>query len=346
MLSSSISICQNPIHSHGLFQGFPGDSVGKESVCSAGDTGLIPWVGKISWRREWQPTPEFLPGESHRWKSLVGYTVHGLFQATYFLKSLPWNPQLHCFLSPWNLWPWVGASVLALVLLLLMRWALVSLSDFVSYSVSTLRMGLTFCRADRVWPMVDFQELLFLNWIRIVLYLAEISAIVTKKRNLLLQKWAFIWKLHYCSMEYFSNQKWHPGDLEVIYGLHLYFAWHTMLFFNCQQHLKCWRVYIKIHVSRLPWKKESNLNLPLCQGPWLIPCLRSAGTRLSYFPFFALDVHSPCTFNNDNDPPMSLVKLILPIFKSYMFWWFTGYCFGLWLSVSLIKLPRVQHMLR
>ena len=23
------------------------------------------WVGKIPWRREWQPTPLFLPGESH-----------------------------------------------------------------------------------------------------------------------------------------------------------------------------------------------------------------------------------------------------------------------------------------
>ena len=234
MLSSSISICQKPVHSHGLLQGFPGDSDGKESVCSAGDPGAIPWVGKISWRREWQPTPEFLPGESHGWKSLASYTVHSLFQATYFLKSLPWNPQLHCLLSPWNLWPWVGASVLALVLLLLMLWALVSLSDLVSYSVSALRMGLTFCMADCVWPMVDLQELLFLNWIRIVLYLAEISAIVTKKGNLVLQKWAFIWKVHYCAMEYFSNQKWYPGDLEVIYGLHPYFAWHTMLFFNCQ----------------------------------------------------------------------------------------------------------------
>ena len=42
MLSSSISICQKPVHSHGLLQGFPGDSDGKESVCSAGDPGAIP----------------------------------------------------------------------------------------------------------------------------------------------------------------------------------------------------------------------------------------------------------------------------------------------------------------
>ena len=31
-------------------------------------------VGKIPWRRAWQPTPVFLPGESHRQKSLVGYS--------------------------------------------------------------------------------------------------------------------------------------------------------------------------------------------------------------------------------------------------------------------------------
>ena len=30
-------------------------------------------VGKIPWRKEWQPTPVFLPGESHGQRSLVGY---------------------------------------------------------------------------------------------------------------------------------------------------------------------------------------------------------------------------------------------------------------------------------
>ena len=30
------------------------------------------WVGKIPWRREWQPTPIFLPGESQGRGSLVG----------------------------------------------------------------------------------------------------------------------------------------------------------------------------------------------------------------------------------------------------------------------------------
>jgi len=32
-----------------------------------------PWVRKIPWRRAWQPTPVFLPGESHGQRSLMGY---------------------------------------------------------------------------------------------------------------------------------------------------------------------------------------------------------------------------------------------------------------------------------
>ena len=35
--------------------------------------GFDPWVGKVPWRRAWQPTPVFLPGESHGQRSLAGY---------------------------------------------------------------------------------------------------------------------------------------------------------------------------------------------------------------------------------------------------------------------------------
>jgi len=35
-----------------------------------------PWVGKIPWRKAWQPTPVFLPGVSHGQRSLVGYSPH------------------------------------------------------------------------------------------------------------------------------------------------------------------------------------------------------------------------------------------------------------------------------
>ena len=34
-----------------------------------------PWVGKILWRRIWQPTTVFLPGKSHGQRSLAGYSL-------------------------------------------------------------------------------------------------------------------------------------------------------------------------------------------------------------------------------------------------------------------------------
>ena len=41
------------------------------------DMALITWVGKIPWRREWQPTPVFLPGEAHGQRNLEGYSPWG-----------------------------------------------------------------------------------------------------------------------------------------------------------------------------------------------------------------------------------------------------------------------------
>ena len=40
--------------------------------------GFDPGVGKILWRRAWQPTPVFLLGESHGQRSLAGYSPWGL----------------------------------------------------------------------------------------------------------------------------------------------------------------------------------------------------------------------------------------------------------------------------
>ena len=36
-----------------------------------------PWVGKIPWRRKWQPTPVFLPGKSHERRRLTGFSPRG-----------------------------------------------------------------------------------------------------------------------------------------------------------------------------------------------------------------------------------------------------------------------------
>ena len=51
----------------------------KDLPASAGDwrLGFDPWVGKIPWRRKWQPTPVFLPGEPHGQRSLEGYSPWG-----------------------------------------------------------------------------------------------------------------------------------------------------------------------------------------------------------------------------------------------------------------------------
>ena len=41
------------------------------------ETRFDPWVGKIPWKRKWQPTPVLLPRESHGQRSLVGYSLWG-----------------------------------------------------------------------------------------------------------------------------------------------------------------------------------------------------------------------------------------------------------------------------
>ena len=50
---------------------FPQWFRGKESACNAGA------AGDITWKRAWQPTPVFLPGESCGQKSLAGYSPQG-----------------------------------------------------------------------------------------------------------------------------------------------------------------------------------------------------------------------------------------------------------------------------
>ena len=59
---------------------FPSDSSGKELSCQCRRHKRYrfdPWVRKIPWRRAWQSTPVFLPGESQRQRSLMGYSPQG-----------------------------------------------------------------------------------------------------------------------------------------------------------------------------------------------------------------------------------------------------------------------------
>ena len=58
-------------------RGLPWSRSGKESACQYRRPWFDPWVGKIPWRRAWQPTALFLSGESHGQRSLVGYSLRG-----------------------------------------------------------------------------------------------------------------------------------------------------------------------------------------------------------------------------------------------------------------------------
>ena len=59
---------------------FPGGASGKEPVCQCRrhkKCRFNPWVEKIPWRKAWQPTPVFFPGESHEQRSPMGYGPQG-----------------------------------------------------------------------------------------------------------------------------------------------------------------------------------------------------------------------------------------------------------------------------
>ena len=50
----------------------------KNPPANAGDRyGFDPWIGNIPWSMKWQPTPVFLPGESHGQSNLAGYSPWG-----------------------------------------------------------------------------------------------------------------------------------------------------------------------------------------------------------------------------------------------------------------------------
>ena len=58
---------------------------------------LDPWARKIPWRRSWQPTPVFLPGESLGQRSLVGYSPWGCKRVGH-----NWNDLAHTHAHKWT----------------------------------------------------------------------------------------------------------------------------------------------------------------------------------------------------------------------------------------------------
>ena len=81
-----------------------------ESACNARDTISIPELGRSPWRRKWQLTLVFLPGESHGQRSLAGYSPwgHKELDTTEWLSThsqvlnqspimrLDWDPTSYC----------------------------------------------------------------------------------------------------------------------------------------------------------------------------------------------------------------------------------------------------------
>ena len=69
-----------------LREGFPSGVVVKNLPANAGDRQRFSsWIRKIPWRRAWQPTPVFLPGESH---GCPWATVHEVTKSRTRLKQL------------------------------------------------------------------------------------------------------------------------------------------------------------------------------------------------------------------------------------------------------------------
>ena len=83
--SLSFLFCQKLL----LSIGFPGVR-SKESAYKAGATGMWiqPWLGKIPWRRVWQPTPVFLPGESHGQRGDWWVIIHKVTKSWTPLKQV------------------------------------------------------------------------------------------------------------------------------------------------------------------------------------------------------------------------------------------------------------------
>ena len=76
-----------------------------ENLPAMQETEFDPWEGKIRRRREWQPTPVFLPGESHGQRGLAHYS-HGVAKSRTRLSKLTvvYNVGF-IYLFFFNFWP-------------------------------------------------------------------------------------------------------------------------------------------------------------------------------------------------------------------------------------------------
>ena len=68
-----------------------------ECQCYSLRLGIDPRSPVLPWRREWQPTPVFLPGELHEQRSLVGYSPYGATESdtTEHTETAPTSDHQH-----------------------------------------------------------------------------------------------------------------------------------------------------------------------------------------------------------------------------------------------------------
>ena len=95
-ISGGVTLGKPPLPKHTLWVDLAHGASDKESAwqCSWHKRcGFEPWIWKICWRRQWQPTPVFLPGKSHGQSSLAGYSPreHEESDTTEHTHTLEWE---------------------------------------------------------------------------------------------------------------------------------------------------------------------------------------------------------------------------------------------------------------
>ena len=118
--------------------------------------GFDPWVGKVPWRREWPPTPVFLPRESHGQRSLAGYSPWGC-------KESDTTEQLTLSLTPLNLscdhFSQLPVINLFNSLILICMYSENVLNT--SYYISGSHLGIKDAKVNKIQKILVFMDLLF-----------------------------------------------------------------------------------------------------------------------------------------------------------------------------------------
>ena len=112
------------------YQGLPRLFSCEESVCQCRKWRYCPLVGKIPCRRKWQPSPVFLPGESHGQKSLAGCSPWGHKRVKHDLatKQLLFTCSLVPSSGSCRPWKWMNHSLSFIYILIIPRIRVISIS--------------------------------------------------------------------------------------------------------------------------------------------------------------------------------------------------------------------------